>query len=126
MRRTAATLMFVCLTVLAIGALPAQAEGTGRCYPPPCASVGQPATTTASSGTVNQAVVAGGDTAPGRSPVPYVGVGLFAVAGSLMVVTLRRRSHIVRRSSVRPVPERWTVPVAPDMGNAVGAEIGNG
>ncbi|MGH9265100.1 MAG: hypothetical protein ACRD1D_10460 [Acidimicrobiales bacterium] len=81
---------------------PAAAQDRGPCYPPPCATEApQPV-----SAVVGPAPVAGGPaTEPDhRSPVPFVAMGLLAVAGSLTVVGLRRRSHIVRRNAPAPGP----------------------
>lgn len=114
-RRAAATLTFV---VLLSPAPAAVAQQPGRCYPPPCATEAPaPAVPTDSA-------VAPGRPSPSsprvdelRSPAPFVATGLFAVLGSLSLVTLRRRSHILRRSGgplLAPTPASLAGPVSPE------------
>ena len=100
MRRPTASLI---LGILFVAPAPAAAaQAVGRCYPPPCAVEASawpdPSALSATSGPTPAGTGATGTTGD-RSPVPVVATGLVAVLGSLTVVGLRRRSHILRRSS---------------------------
>ena len=104
MRRATAILVFLLVGAFSpVPVSPAAAQDRGRCYPPPCATEApQPV-----NAVLGPAPVAGGPaTDPDhRSPVPFVAMGLLAVTGSLTVVGVRRRNHIVRRNApAHPAP----------------------
>lgn len=102
-RRATATLIFV---LLMAPASVAGAQQPGRCYPPPC-SVKAPAPDPSATLPAVSPTSASVDDV--RSPAPFVATGLLAVLGSLTLVVLRRRSHILRRT---PVPVRASAPSA--------------
>lgn len=123
MRRATAIAVFLLVGVFApVSVSVAAAQDRGRCYPPPCATeVPQPV-----NAVLGPAPVPGTPaTAPDhRSPVPFVAMGLLAVAGSLTVVGLRRRSHIVRRNAPGhpvPAPTPPAPPPAPGADSSVPA-----
>ena len=114
LRRTLAALIFMLLVI----PLPrAVAEGSGSCYPPPCAggaAAGNPIGTSPVRGP-SPVVGANGAAAPAdRSPVPLVLLGLLSVTGFLAVVASRRRYHISRRLQPGPEPA-VLVPSAPSL-----------
>ena len=90
--------------LLGMPASAASAEAAGRCYPPPCAvEGGAPADPSGPTPVVGARALSAE-----RSAAPLVLVGLAAVMGSLTVVGLRRRTHILRRSPpvLAPRPSR--------------------
>jgi hypothetical protein len=109
-RGATATLIFVLL----LAPVPAAgAQQTGRCYPPPCAVEEQAPPTPATLSRLSDLTPVGGPSveSDARSAAPLVGAGLLAVIGSLSVVALRRRRHILRRAGG---PLR--APVGPSVG----------
>ena len=97
----------------------ANADGPGRCYPPPCSAQPSDGAAAGPDPAMPSPVAAGTATADDRSPAPYVGIGLSAVIGSLAAVALRRRANIVRRSHVRPARPVRTVPADARRGRPV-------